>query len=65
MSKGLTKFELRASRTALTWTGLVLGLLACVLVSALRLGLLFIRSDSWPAYVPPPPTAPAAPPEPT
>ncbi|MFI9603434.1 hypothetical protein ACIHCX_26895 [Streptomyces sp. NPDC052043] len=51
VSKGLTQFELRASRTALTWTGLVLGLLACVLVFALRLGLLFIRSDSWPAYV--------------
>ncbi|MFF9125771.1 hypothetical protein ACF09J_21110 [Streptomyces sp. NPDC014889] len=51
LSKGLAKFELRASRTALTWTGLVLGLLACVLVFALRLGLLFVRSDSWPAYV--------------
>ncbi|MBD0842751.1 hypothetical protein [Streptomyces sp. TRM68416] len=51
LSSRLTQRERMASPIAMALTGLVLGLLACALPFALRLALLVVRADSWPAYV--------------
>ncbi|MCM1970681.1 hypothetical protein [Streptomyces sp. G1] len=51
LSRRLTRLEGRLSRTALTWIGLALGLVACALPFALRGLFLLVRADSWPAYV--------------
>ncbi|MFG3105751.1 hypothetical protein [Streptomyces tendae] len=51
LSKKLTESEQRLPCAALTRAGFALGLVACLLPFALRLLLLLVRADSWPAYV--------------
>ncbi|MFE2331523.1 hypothetical protein [Streptomyces sp. OM5714] len=51
LSKGLTERASGLSRAALTRTGFALALVACALPFALRLLLLLVPANAWPAYV--------------